>query len=270
MYDGLEIDMLSVGCADCILVTKWNNGIANRVLVDGACKSDYENVIRPFLRSQNIVHLDAVVCSHPHDDHAAGLLELIRNRDFTIGSGFVHVPRWHVSAADIDAALAKTRGTKEADVIRKSLQTAADLVTELRKRGIEPVEPFAGLHIGCTFVLGPSQSFYEELIQEFVQPEQIMSVEKSRQDYENRVSSEERIAKAFGKEPEYGLLEDPDDTPENQSSVILWTRYGENAFILTADAGVKALSKVSKASEIANSYWMQIPHHGSRRHILNR
>jgi hypothetical protein len=57
MYDGLEIDMLSVGCADCILVTKWNNGIANRVLVDGACKSDYENVIRPFLRSQNIVTL---------------------------------------------------------------------------------------------------------------------------------------------------------------------------------------------------------------------
>jgi beta-lactamase superfamily II metal-dependent hydrolase len=262
--------MLNVGCADAILVTRWANGVASRVLVDGGNKSDYDDTVKPFLQGLTINHLDAVVCSHPHDDHAAGLLELIKARDFSIGAAFVHVPQWHVSMDEVNSALQKARGTDEARVIEKSLQTVADVVNELRKRGIEPAEPFAGSRIGDLFVLGPSKTFYEDLIQEFAQPERIMKVEKSRHDYASKVMSEEVVAAAFGTEPEYGLLENPEDTPENQSSTILWTKYGVDTYILTADAGVQALQNASKEYTIANCYWMQIPHHGSRRNVTKQ
>ncbi len=269
-YNGLEIDMLNVGCADAILVTRWTNGIPNRVLVDGGNKSDYDDTVKPFLKSLGIDRLDAVVCSHPHDDHAAGLLELVKARDFIIGAAFVHVPQWHVSMDEVNSALRKARGTEEARVIEKSLETVVDLVNELRKRGIEPAEPFAGSRIGDLFVVGPSKAFYEDLIQEFAQSDKIMGVEKARQDYASKIMGEEVVAAVFGKEPEYGLLENPEDTPENQSSTIFWAKYEDNTYILTADAGVQALQSASKDYTISNCYWMQIPHHGSRRNVTKQ
>jgi beta-lactamase superfamily II metal-dependent hydrolase len=267
MYEGLEIDMLSVGCADAILVTRWTNGIAHRVLVDGGNKSDYDDTIKPFLQGLNVTVLDAILCSHPHDDHAGGLLELIKARDFKILSAYVHVPQWHVSMTDVNAALIKARGTREADVIRKSLQTASDLVTEIRKRNIEPLEPFAGIKIGDIYVVGPSKDFYEELIQEFAQSDKIFGVEKARQDYASKVMAEDLMGAMFNKEAEHGMLDNPEDTPENQSSTILWTKYGNDTYIFTADAGAQALTKAKEAYKLSNCYWMQIPHHGSRRNI---
>jgi beta-lactamase superfamily II metal-dependent hydrolase len=266
-YDGLEIDMLNVGCADAILVTKWMNGVAHRILVDGGNKSDYENTVKPFLQGLNVTTLDAIICSHPHDDHASGLLELVKARDFIILSAYVHVPQWHVNMSDVNTALIKARGTREAEVIRKSLQTASDLVTEIRKRNIEPIEPFAGTKIGDVYVVGPSKGFYEELIQEFAQSDKIFGVEKARDAYATKIATEELVARAFATEPEYGLLDNPEDTPENQSSTILWTQYLDDTYIFTADAGAQALTKAKEAYKLSNCYWMQIPHHGSRRNI---
>jgi beta-lactamase superfamily II metal-dependent hydrolase len=267
MYNGLEIDMLSVGCADSILVSKWNNDVATRVLVDGACKGDYESVVKPFLVARGISHLHAIVCSHPHDDHAAGLVELVKSGDFTIGSAFLHVPQWHVNPSDINAALSKARGTVEARIIEKSLDTAADLVTALNKIGVAVQEPFTGTQIGCLTVVGPSQEYYEELIQEIGQAEKIFAVESARKTYETNTMVEEILAKSAGKEPEYGLFDDPEDSPENQSSTILATKYEDKVFVLTADAGVQALTHAIEAYNIAPCYWMQIPHHGSRQNI---
>jgi hypothetical protein len=41
MFDGFEIDMLSLGDADCILVTQWSpfDGYPFRVLIDGGSRS---------------------------------------------------------------------------------------------------------------------------------------------------------------------------------------------------------------------------------------
>ena len=66
-YDGIEIDMLSLGDADCILVTCWKNGEPERVLIDGGRLSSVETV-RGFLRRRNVKTLDHVVCSHSDDD----------------------------------------------------------------------------------------------------------------------------------------------------------------------------------------------------------
>ena len=63
-YDGLEVDMLSVGNADSILVTNWVawNNTVSRVLIDGTNKSG-AGVVRSFFEKQQD-HLAG--CSRPY------------------------------------------------------------------------------------------------------------------------------------------------------------------------------------------------------------
>jgi beta-lactamase superfamily II metal-dependent hydrolase len=76
MYNGIEIDMLSLGNADCILVSFWNGLSVYRVLIDGGNKGDAPTV-RGFLRGLNITKIDDVLSTHLHDDHSGGLIELL-------------------------------------------------------------------------------------------------------------------------------------------------------------------------------------------------
>ncbi len=76
MFDGIEIDMLSLGDANCIVVTKWADGGPFRLLIDGGTGDSVE-AVREFLRGIGCTYLYAVVCTHPHNDHAAGLVKLL-------------------------------------------------------------------------------------------------------------------------------------------------------------------------------------------------
>ncbi len=76
-FNGIEIDMLSLGDADAILVTAWAGTNVWRVLIDGGTASDAKEV-REFLRSRDANSLFAVVCTHLHKDHARGLIELLK------------------------------------------------------------------------------------------------------------------------------------------------------------------------------------------------
>ena len=78
-YDGIEVDMLNLGNADSILVTQWSAGVASRILIDGGNTSNAEKVLS-FLSSRGIKYLNHIVCSHPHDDHAGGLLGVVKVR----------------------------------------------------------------------------------------------------------------------------------------------------------------------------------------------
>src|SRR5262249_10293255 len=121
MYDGVEYDMLTLGDADCILVSAWNGQTVSRVLIDGGYKNDADKV-RSFLRGMNISHLDAVLSTHGHDDHSGGLIELLADETLDIALLLSHVPQWHVSSMDgVTKALREAGPSPEADAIRKSL-----------------------------------------------------------------------------------------------------------------------------------------------------
>ena len=74
----LEIYFLDVGQGDAIFF-KYPNG--RTLLVDGGIRTQYTDmgarVILPFLKSQNIDHIDVVVGSHPHADHIGGLISVL-------------------------------------------------------------------------------------------------------------------------------------------------------------------------------------------------
>ena len=267
MFDGLEIDLLSLGNADCILATQWHGCQAVRVLIDGGRKSDYD-VIRTFLRALNITYIDHLVSTHPHDDHIAGLVELVEDRTLMFGHAWVHMPRFHVDMGAVDRALTKTAALREARRIRESLRMSSDLLVALGRRSIVVDEPFAGGRIGFFTICGPSIAFYEELLSFFANAEAIDDVERRTVEQETADIKLNRLTlmSALCKMSE-SLSDNPRTSPENESSVILGTTYNYHKYILTADAGSRGLTHAIATYDLSNCNWMQLPHHGSRRNL---
>jgi beta-lactamase superfamily II metal-dependent hydrolase len=169
MYDGIEIDMISLGDADSILVTQWSSIGPQRILIDGGSGSDAEKVSE-FLHGRGFTHLWAVVCSHLHTDHANGLIKLVQDPSISIATGWMHDIRNHLSA---DTLLLASRGNSpQAESVRQVTEATKELASAFLNRPtpISPREPFAGNSIAAIpdiTVLGPSMTFYRRILPEF-------------------------------------------------------------------------------------------------------
>ena len=64
----LMIHFIDVGQADCALI-EWGDYF---VLIDGGNKGDGQMVVS-YLQQQNVETLNAVICTHAHEDHVGGL-----------------------------------------------------------------------------------------------------------------------------------------------------------------------------------------------------
>lgn len=255
-YDGLEIDMLSLGDADSIIITRWNSGTPERILIDGGWSSSVA-IVRSFLRKHGITTLDHVVCSHPHDDHAGGLVELLKDKTLTFGRLWMHIPDNHVDVASIKR-VAAAYSTKNARIITESVKTEKTLLDLAVNRGIPVDEPFADADIGFLKVCGPSTDFYTEMISQLTEG-------KYYADTRSSVLLEQ--LEDLVEEPSESLLENPTTDPLNNTSTILATKIKDDVYVFTADAGAEALAAAMEAYKISGCKWMQIPHHGSRRNI---
>lgn len=265
MFKGLEIDMLNLGDADCLLVSRWNGPQATRTLIDAGNASDFPTV-RTFLRALGVAHLDAVVSTHPHNDHVAGLIELVNDRSISIGQAFVHVPQDHVRMPFVERALKEAKDSGEARSFQKTLEASRTLLNALAMRRILVTEPFQGTIVGPFTVVGPSASYYGQLMGKFEDAALIKAIDQGDLSYRIDTAIEEAMIKS-GMAESVELLDDPQTTPENNSSVILGTVAEEKKFLLTSDAGAPALKLALAAYDLSGCYWMQIPHHGSRRNI---
>lgn len=266
-YNGIEVDMLNIGDADCILVTGWVHGAPERVLIDGGSKKNAETV-RQFLRQRAVRYVDHVVSSHPHNDHAGGLLELVRDPSFDFGSFWMHVPGNHIDIRLVTNALQKTPAKRVAKIIDDSLELQREIGSAVERRRRPVYEPFVGNQIGFLTVCGPTRPFYGLLVAEFANLERLARFEDQLTAYE-RQSLLEMIVKTHHPGADDGsVLGGQPTAPENDTSVILATRFSTDVLLFTADAGVIALTQAARAyPQLRNCDWMQIPHHGSRRNI---
>jgi beta-lactamase superfamily II metal-dependent hydrolase len=266
-FDGFEIDMLSVGDADCILVTKWVGGTATRVLIDGGNAGNVDTV-RQFLVGRGVKYIEHVVCTHPHDDHAAGLVELLKDPQFTFVQLWMHQPWKHIDASIYNRAWSQGKTGRVTRMLKKSAETQLSLARVAQARGMQMnTEPFAGEKIGPLFVCGPAKDFYEALLLEFADLGKLAAFESDLEQEEREDLIEDALQTAGKMEPESGLLDDPHTDPENNSATILWTQHGDETFVFTSDAGAQALERAKAAYTIRGCFWMQMPHHGSRHNI---
>jgi beta-lactamase superfamily II metal-dependent hydrolase len=66
--NGVEIDMLSLGDADSLLVTLWENGRPTYTLIDCGYAKDAPAVTR-FLQRRGVKTIHHLVCSHRVQSH---------------------------------------------------------------------------------------------------------------------------------------------------------------------------------------------------------
>jgi beta-lactamase superfamily II metal-dependent hydrolase len=270
MYNGIEVDMLSLGNADCILVSFWSGPTAQRVLIDGGNKADAP-AVRAFLRNLKIETIDDVLSTHLHDDHSGGLIELLADETLKFGKVWCHVPHWHVDNMDKVWAALKSAGSAsdEAAKIRKSLQTVTDIYNIAKKRNIPIEEPFKGKRVGFLEVCSPTLEFYNGLVVEMTDVEKIKAEDEAQTRYDVQTNLEEAMSKALaGEDSDSSLLTDPHTEPENEASVVTGITHDKKVCLFTADAGTCALTNVLRDYPGCKKlFWMQIPHHGSRRNV---
>ncbi len=277
LFDGIEVDVLSVGDADAIVVTQWTNAFGPfRVLIDGGSTSDAETVLA-FLHSRGFTNLYAVVCTHPHIDHAGGLIEVAKDRSITISTAWMHDIRNHVSE---DALRRASSGTSsQAEGVRQVVETTKELASAFNSRGITPQEPFAGLSIcgvPSLTVLGPTLPFYNSVLREFTQAK-VPTIPSPFWPAAAVLGGGKNTRSPFGLIPPpiasplpyplSGILknssvkENPTTQPFNNTSVILGGLFNGQTLLFTADAGADAIGRIPNQWE--DLAWMQVPHHGS-------
>ena len=80
----LKVTFINVGQGDCILIHSPQN---RKILIDGGGSSGTGNfdvgrkIVVPYLIRNGIMHLDAVIVSHFHDDHGEGVVSLLDEID---------------------------------------------------------------------------------------------------------------------------------------------------------------------------------------------
>lgn len=83
----LTLTSIDVGKADAFLLSWPDSSLSTHyMLVDGGTAEDWP-LVKVFLESRNITYLDAIVCTHEHDDHLNGLIELLKS-DVGVGRAY--------------------------------------------------------------------------------------------------------------------------------------------------------------------------------------
>lgn len=224
--------------------------------------------------------VDFVCVSHSDQDHTAGITQILEN--FTVRKIYMNRPWLYTYALEEYLTDHRLNLAKQ---LRDAFPYIAEIEDAANEKGIPIYEAFKGTLIeNCFRVLSPTKEFYLTLMVESDKTPlegPISILEKGKHLLEALLSKEKgavfSLAETWMQEE---LREDVRTTAENESSIVLLATIDGSRFLLTADAGIRALEKaidyadsigVSTKTDIS---FFQIPHHGGRHNIspsiLNR
>jgi len=283
---GYEIDVIGVGkeskSGDAIAV-RWGNLHGSRneqkvVLIDGGFQETGQDVVDHIKDYYGTTFVDAVVSTHPDQDHVNGLHVVLD--ELTVKELWIHKP-WEHNQGLADKFL-DGRITDESigRRLKESLDSASDLVAKAESKNVHIVESFSGISLYNQQefqVLGPTRQYYESLIPEFDgMPQAKATIATLLAQFTDSVA---RAMKRFTSTWGVDALDDDDTTSaKNNSSAITLLTIDSRYLLFTGDAGITALTQAAdQLDAIRNGValrFIQIPHHGSRRNvgpaILNR
>ena len=283
---GYEVDVIGVGkeskSGDAIAL-RWGNLRGDRneqkvAIIDGGFQDSGQEVVDHVKRFYGTTLVDAVVSTHPDQDHVNGLHVILD--ELSVGELWIHKPWEHNDGLAEKFLDGRVTDESIGRRLQESLNSASDLVAKAERKNIHIVEPFSGvsLHNQQEFrVLGPSQQFYKSLIPDFD------GMPKAKASFGNLLVetgvSISRVMKRFVSTWGTDVLDDEDTTSaKNNSSAVTLLTVDGRYLLFTGDAGITALGYAAdELDAIRNGVelrFIQIPHHGSRRNvgptILNR
>lgn len=252
-----EIDFLKAGDkkdadAICLRFTRPDTGQFAHVVVDAGWQDDGDHTVDFIRQRYGVDYLDLAIVTHPDGDHIGGMGKVLRG--LRVGTLLIHRLDQR-GGASLDAAGA-----------------VAELVALAGERGVPVAEPFQGAQYlgGAISVLGPSETYYTELLAEqraFEEGKGPSSLAASVAAHARNLA--DRVLEALPVE-EVPFGEGPGPGPRNNGSTVILFQADDFRALLTADAGVPA---IEAALDFAGSVGLnalspdliQIPHHGSRR-----
>jgi beta-lactamase superfamily II metal-dependent hydrolase len=288
-----EIEFHAVGdgtkAGDAISVRYGSNGVYEVMVIDGGTQDSgaelVEHIKQHYGANCTIAH---VVSSHPDTDHASGLRQIFEN--FTVHNLWIH-GLWHHTDSMLPYFAPGISSAALSNAIREQYPIIEELIDQANAHGTSIYEPFTGAAIGPFIVLSPTLHAYERLVPQFrktpVANQPALEAESwwlGVQKQSALASIFEKVAAAVSKWiPEIWdvelLREGSVTAAENETSTVLYGQFGDTGILLTADAGVNALTWACDRADalginLQATTVTQMPHHGSRSNvtpsILNR
>jgi len=279
-----EIEFHPVGDAskagDAITVryqTAWGYEV---MVIDGGTDDAGENLVAHIERHYGADTVIAhVVNTHPDTDHACGLRAVLKR--FAVQNLWLHGV-WH-HAAEMLPYFADKRWTPQglSAAIRKQYSVVEELIDLAQAQGTTIHEPFQGEQIGPFTVLSPARWSYLRLVPQFRKTPDVdaeaLKAESMWLGTKYQVGMLkalwERAVDWIGESWHSELLrEDPITAAENETSVVLYGLFGDFSALLTADAGINALTWAANYADgqgidLSTVSLIQVPHHGSRSNV---
>lgn len=189
------------------------------IVIDGGFIETGYDLADHIRRWYGTSYVDLVINTHPDADHINGLTVVLE--ELSVGELLIHQPRQH--------------GYTQAPVNPEAVD---DLLDVARRRHVPVNEPFAGLQRfdGALTVLGPTQDYYKELLQEQLAERSLAARVASF--YRKALVRSRRVLTALPPETLDNLGE---TTARNNRSVITQLTVDGRRLLFTGDAGIPAL-----------------------------
>lgn len=280
-----EIEFLPVGDAskagDAIIVRYGEPNAYYLMLIDGGHAETGEAIVRR-LHAQfgSSAFLQHVVLTHSDGDHASGLRTVLQK--IRVQNLWLHMP-WDLADAS-RGLFANKRGVPGSlrDGIKAAYPIVSEIVDLARAQGTKLHYPWAGGSIGPFWILSPSFHVYQHLLPQFDRtPAPDEAAIRAARMWLGKMSPDQRAAEAAKAQSQRWtdetwdreLLRDGGLTSaSNETSVVLYGVFEAGPVLLTADAGINALTWAAaqaraKGLPLQQFKFVQIPHHGSRRNV---
>lgn len=214
--------------------------------------------------------IDAIVVTHPDQDHAGGLRKLFEAYD--VGELWMLRP-WLYAEELIDRFSRFTSVENLAKRLKEIYPNIAALEELAEENSVPIYEPFQGAVVDEFTVLAPSKTRYLDLVVESEKtPESAQEEQQQKTLTEGAAGFVSKVVKflrvAWGDE----VFPDDDTSPENNMSVVQYANLCGNKILLTGDAGRSALNEAADYAptiglNLPGIDRIQVPHHGSRHNV---
>lgn len=259
--DYFEIDFLDVDAKESgdAIPLRYKIGDVTRIHVtDGGFQKTEDKIVKHIKDYYgNPATIDAVIVSHPHDDHTGGLHKVLA--EFEVSELWMLRP-WDYVDELIDRFARFTNRENLKKRLKEVYPNIAALEETAEEEEIPIYEPFQGAKIGDFTVLAPTKDRYIDLIVES---------ENTPQAAKRSLTRSVSLVKSDWGDEEFP---DKDTSEENNMSVIQYANLCNQKILLTADAGREALAEAANFAPTIGLYLpgidrFQVPHHGSRRNV---